>query len=163
MQLKEFDIELGYFDAAGERYFIEDTLSFNRFEKLREYTLEMGFSATFLEIFNNLKKAWEYLNKGQQADASVLVHNIMNGISRLEKKDDPAFRICALFCNREDEDTTTWDEAVEGAKIEAWGKEYNVTPFFYLAAAKVDGWLPAYKSAFEGISARQPKEAAQNT
>jgi hypothetical protein len=162
MQLQTFDIDQGYFDAGGKRYFIEDTLSFNRFEKLREYTLEMGFSATFLEIFNNLKKSWEHLNKGQQADASVIIHNIMNGIGRLEKKDDPAFRICALFCNTEDEDTTVWEEALEQAKIAEWAKEYNVTPFFWLAAAKVNGWLPAYKNAFEGISANPQKEN-QNT
>jgi hypothetical protein len=163
MQLKTFEIDSGYFDAAGKRYFIEDTLSFNRFEKLREYTLEMGFSATFLEIFNNLKKAWDLMNKQQPSDAAVVIHNIMNGIGRLEKKDDPAFRICALFCNTEDEDTTVWDEAVERQKIEDWGGEYNVTPFFWLAAAKVNGWLPAYKSAFQGISAAQPQEEDQNT
>jgi hypothetical protein len=144
-KLKTFDPADGKFECAGKIYFITQSLSFDRYEKLRELTIEMGYSASFSQIFDNLMKAWTKLNENKLADGAVIIHNIMNGIKKLEKKYDVAFRICALFINEEDEDPTIYDEEKQNEKISDWSKEYDVAPFFDVAISLVKDWLPAYE------------------
>lgn len=149
--LKKLEPDCQTFQCDGRTFYIEDTLSFNRYEKLREYSLEFGFSATVPDVFNRLNSAWKLLNETKLGDAAVMLHNIMNGIQKIEKKSDVAFRVCALFVNEKEEDSTVWDEAIEKNKIECWSKEYDVTGFFLLASAKVPGWLSVYSNVIQGI------------
>jgi len=73
------------------------------------------------------------------------MRNAKIGVASLDEKDDPALRLCALFINEADEDVAVFDEAKSKEKIELWGKELDVIPFFHLAASLVHGWMPAYK------------------
>jgi hypothetical protein len=79
------------------------------------------------------------------ADVSVTLYNILTGTAMIEEKDAPALRLCALFINEKDEDTTVFDEKRMKEKIDCWSKDLEVSPFFHLAASLVDGWMPAYK------------------
>ena len=107
--------------------------------------MEFGFSATFQDIFKNIKTAWDFLNQTKLAEAAVILHNIMYGVVSLEEKDDPALRLCALFIDEEGEDATVYDEGKMREKIECWGSELSVTPFFQLASNLVPDWIPGYK------------------
>lgn len=158
-KLKTFNPADGKFECGGKTYFIHQSLSFERYEKLREFTIEMGYSATFAQIFDNLRRAWEKLNENKLADGAVIVHNIMNGIQRLEQKHDVAFRICALFINEENEDATIYDEEKQTEKIDAWGREYEVSPFFDVAISLVKDWLPAYETVIKTNSKTQSDSA----
>jgi hypothetical protein len=120
--------------------------------------LEFGYSATFVDIFKNIKKAWDHMNSLKLGEAAVELHNIMMGIKSLEDKSDPALRICALFIDEDGEDATVYDESVMREKIDCWSKECSVTPFFQEAANLVPSWINAYKIVSRNGSEKEKTE-----
>jgi len=151
--LKTIDFSKKYFECDGSKWFVDDTMSFDRYQKLEEFSLEFGFSADFADIFKGLKKMWENLNSRKDAETAVILHNLMKGIVDMEQKKPPvALRICALFINEESENRIEYNEAKMQAKIDRWGKELDVNPFFQLAVSLVNGYLPAYEMVIKNIS-----------
>jgi hypothetical protein len=144
-ELRKINFDEGVFECGGRKFFKHESLSFVRYRQLQFIMLEFGYSATFQDIFENLKLVWDDLNKLKLAEAAVKIHNIMNGITKLENKDDAALRICALFLDEADENPTIYDESMMRDKINCWSKELDIKPFFYLAASLVPGWMPAYE------------------
>ena len=133
------NFENKHFECQGRKFFVRDSLSFARYRELQKINLEFGYSATFHDLFKNIREAWDFLNQTKLGDAAVVLHNVMYGVVSLEEKDDPALRMCALFIDEEGEDPTVYDEGKMREKIECWGKELSVTPFFQLAANLVPG------------------------
>jgi hypothetical protein len=156
-QLKVLEPGTEYFECEGIKYTISKTLSFNRFEKLEEYNLEFGFSATFKDIFVQLRKQYDLLNQQKLADAIVLNHNLMKGIVNLEQKHSISFRICALFINSDEEDITICDEAKMNRKIDSWAKEYDVNFFLNFAISVIPYYLTAYNLLLKTISDQEKK------
>jgi hypothetical protein len=159
MELRTIALSEKHFECGGRKFYIQDSLSFNRYRELQKLNLEFGFSATFIDIFENVKKAMELMNKVQFVDAAVTLHNILSGIASYDDKNDPALRMCALFINEDTEDVTIFDEGKMREKIECWSKELDVLPFFQLAANLVPGWI----SASQDISRVGTKEANQES
>jgi len=145
MELRDLDFKDKYFECQGRKFYIKESLSFNRYRELQKLILEFGYNATFVDIFKNIRKAWDAMNALKLGEAAVELHNIMVGIKSLEEKYDPALRICALFIDEEGEDATIYDENLMREKIDCWGKECSVNPFFQLAASVVPHWINAYK------------------
>lgn len=161
MDLKTVDFSKKYFECQGRKFYVRDTLSFTRYRELQKLILEFSFSATFVDIFKNIKTAMDFMNALKFVDAAVTLHNIIMGIKTLEDKDDPALRMCALFIDEEGEDPTVYDEGKMKEKIDCWGKEYSVTPFFQLAANCVPYWTNAYKLVTQsGLKEERVKEEA---
>ena len=159
--MKKLDLTKKYFTCQGRKFYLKESLSFNRYRELQKIVLEFGYSATFVDIFKNLRVAWDHLNSQKNAEAAVVLHNIMYGIQSLEEKHDPALRLCALFINEEGEDETVYDEGKMSEKIDCWGKEYAVTPFFQLAASLVPNWINAYKIVTQSGLKEEPQESSQ--
>jgi hypothetical protein len=158
MELKTVDFSKKYFECQGRKFYVRDTLSFVRYRELQKLILEFSFSATFVDLFKNIKTAWEFMNSLKFGDAAVTLHNIMMGIKTLEDKDDPALRMCALFIDEEGEDGTQYDEGKMKEKIDCWGREYAVTPFFQFAANLIPSWIAAYQSnSPDGSNTKQGK------
>jgi hypothetical protein len=149
-ELRIIDFSKKHFDCDGRKFTLSDSLSFNRYRELQKINLELGFSATFQDIFKHIREAWDFLNSAKPAEAAVVLHNIMYGVVSLDDKYDPALRICALFINEEGEDVTTYDEGKMRDKIECWGKELDVLPFFQLALTLTPGFINAYQSIIPG-------------
>jgi hypothetical protein len=145
MELRTIDLSLKHFECQGRKFYVKDTLSFARYREMQKINLEFGYSATFHDIFKNIRTAWEFLNQTKLGEAAVVLHNIMYGVVSLEDKDDPALRLCALFIDEEGEDSTVYDEGKMREKIECWGKELNTLPFFQLASNIVPDWIPTYQ------------------
>lgn len=145
MVLRTINLDDKHFECAGRKFYVHDTISFNRYRKLQELVIEFAYSATFIQIFNNVYKAWEAMNSLKFADAAVILHNIMVGVKKLEDKNDPALQICALFIDEEGEDRTVYDEAKLSEKIDCWATELDVSPFFHFASSRVPDWIHAYK------------------
>ena len=163
MTLKTVDFSKKYFECDGRKFYLHDTLSFNRYRELQKCILEFGYSATFVDIFKNLRVAWDHLNNLKLGDAAVTLHNIMYGIKSLDDKDDPALRICALFIDEEGEDPTVYDEGRMREKIDCWGKELSVTPFFQLASRQVPYWTKAYDIVSQsGLKKEEGMKQAQD-
>jgi len=145
MQLRTIDLSQKHFECQGRKFYVKDTLSFTRYREMQKINLEFGYSATFHDLFKNIKTAWDYLNQTKLGEAAVVLHNIMYGVVSLDDKDDPALRLCALFIDEDSEDPAVYDEARMREKIECWGKELDTLPFFQLAASLVPNWTQIYK------------------
>ena len=145
MTLREIDFKEKQFECGGRTFYVQDSLSFNRYRELQRLSIEFGFSTTFVDLFKNIKTAWDFTNALKFGDAAVTLHNIMMGIKTLEDKDDAALRMCALFIDEEGEDPTVYDEGKMREKIDCWNKECSVTPFFQLATNTVPSWTKAFR------------------
>lgn len=157
--LKTIDFSKKYFECGGRKFYIRDSLSFTRYRELQKLNLEFGFSATFHDIFKNIRTAWDYLNATKLGEAAVVLHNIMYGVVSLDGKDDPALRLCALFIDEEGEDPTIYDEGKMREKTECWSKGgLDVSPFFQLAASLVPSWSPAYHIVTQSGSKKEENE-----
>jgi hypothetical protein len=158
MELRSINFEKKHFECGGRKFYVKDSLSFARYRELQKLNLEFGYSATFHDTFKRIREAWDMLNATKLGEAAVILHNIMYGIVSLDDKDDPALRLCALFIDEEGEDPTVYDEGKMREKIECWGKELSVTPFFQLAVNLVPGWIPAYKMVSQNTSKEKEQE-----
>jgi len=145
MELRRINFEKKHFECQKRKFYVRDSIGFDRYRELQKIIIEFGYSATFIDLFKNINKAWDYMNALKLGEAAVELHNIMVGIKSLEVKYDPAFRICALFIDEEGEDPTVYDEAKMREKIDCWSKELDISPFFQLAANLVPSWINAYK------------------
>lgn len=151
-ELRKIESGTNHFQCGGKKYFISDKLSFVKFQKLSEWNIEFGFGATFKDIFMQLRKQYDLLNQMKLADSIVICHNIMNGITNLEKKHHVAFRICALVILEEGENEIEYNESKIDEKIENWSKELDTAFFLNFAASLVPNWIAAYDLVTQNIS-----------
>ena len=161
MGLRIIDLNQKHFECAGRKFYVKDSLSFARYRELQKINLEFGYSATFHDIFKQINTAWDFLNATKLGEAAVVLHNLMYGVVSLEDKDDPAWRLCALFIDETGEDSTLYDEGKMREKIDCWGKELDVSPFFQLAANLVPGWIPAYKVVLQNGSEQNQEKSEE--
>lgn len=151
--MRTIDFKEKKFECGGRTFYVQDSLSFNRFRELQRISIEFGFSTTFVELFKEIQKCYDYVQTNKNwGDLAVTLFNLLHGVSSIDNKDPAAIRLCALFINEKDEDVTVFDEAKMKDKIECWSKELDVSPFFHLAASLVDGWMPAYNITIRNTS-----------
>lgn len=147
------------FECQGRKFYLRESLSFTRYRELQKLNLEFGYSATFHDIFKQIRTAWDFLNATKLGEAAVVLHNIMYGVVSLEDKEDPALRLCALFIDEDGEDPAVYDEAKMKEKIKCWSdSQLDVTPFFQLAASLIPGWMPSYKDISQNGLVKQGME-----
>jgi len=152
MTLKIIDLKSKKFTCDGRTFYVQDSLSFNRYRELQRISIEFGYSTTFVELFKEIQKCYDFVQTNKNwGDLAVTLYNILNGVATIGQKDAPALRLCALFINEADEDVAAFDEAKMQAKIDCWAKELDVSPFFHLAVNLVGGWMPAYKLTTQSI------------
>ena len=162
-ELRKIDFEKeNHFKCGGKEYFVIEDPGFIRFRELQKISLEFGYSATFEDIFNNLKSAVDSYNKHDYFNMSIVLYKIQEGIKNLEEKDDPALRLCALFIVEKDEDLTICNAAMMKAKIDCWAKELEVGPFLSLAVSLSPGWMPGYQM-FIRNGLNQPKKTEKQS
>jgi len=144
-KLKQIKLEELEFEANGKMYFIEPEVSAERFAKMQELEIELGFGVDYKTMFDGLGEAYELLNSGRNADAAVHVHHIRESIGGLENREYPIMQYCACFINTKDEDRRKWDEKIQGDKIKDWNEEgISYTSFFPLAINTVRGLKENY-------------------
>lgn len=153
-QLKTPDFNSGIIQTSKRKYYVHSRISFNRFQRAQELMIEGSFGSSFPEIFLSIRKAYDYLNTStpKPVDAGILLYNVMHGITVLEKKQNPALMLAALYINYEGEDVTQCDDAALQEKIEDWGREYDITPFYSLGINLISGLIPAYELATKNFS-----------
>lgn len=167
MELKKVDFSKKEFECGNRKFYVQDSLSFNRYRELQRLSIEFGFSRTFTDLFKDVQKVYGQLQTAQNyADAAVTLYNIIAGVSLLDEKNDPALTLCALFINEADEDVTVYNENKIKEKIDCWAKELDVTPFFHMACSLVDGWMPAYKittnSILKGVKKKEQETSIKS-
>lgn len=145
--LKTIDLKSKEFEANGVMYFIESTLSIERYRKFEEIEIELGYGRSFNEIFDNVRMAMEDINNQKQGEAYVKLYNLINGVQQFEMKRPHVFRYCALFINATDEDRAIITEDMITKKIDDWQKEgLDYQPFFSFALSSLPGFKERYKN-----------------
>jgi hypothetical protein len=143
MEVKTLDSNVKSFEANGNKYFISDKISIARFKQYEKLVPRLTLGLDFNQVFANLKVAYESLNKQKFSDASVIIHNIMNGITNIEdeKRVHPALLMASLVINKEGEDTRFYDEAMAMDKINDWQVEgLDMLGFFNLSLNSIQGF-----------------------
>lgn len=144
------------FKANGTEYFVEAGLSFDRFLMYQMLQVECGYDVSFSSMFENMKKAFELLNKQKPAEAAVLIHNIMQGVAKVEERRMPVLQMCALFINTKEEDRKKIDNDMVDKKIKDWTQEgLDIRPFFQLALSSIQNFSNAWQEISLNISGEQ--------
>lgn len=142
-EIKSIKAADGSFMANGNKYFIMDKITPNRYKEYEKLVPRLTFGLDFNEIFKNLQKAYDALNKQKFADSSVIIHNMMSGISSVndEKRVHPALMMAALVINREGEDPSKYDENLMMQKIQDWTEEgLDMMSFFEMSLNAIQGF-----------------------
>lgn len=156
MELKELNFSENAFVANGTQYFVNSSLSVERFRWFEKYQVNFGFAKDFKSIYAALKKSIELANKGKGVEAWNQVFNLYEQVGKIVDEEyvfHQAFMICALFINTDGEDLTSWDEAKAQIKINDWNKEgISATSFFQLAANLTSGYIDALEEISQSTS-----------
>lgn len=152
MELKTLDLKTKEFEANGRKYIISDKISIERYMEYQKLSPLLTFGTNFEEMFIQLKKAYNHLNKQNFADSSVIIHNLLTSVASVEQTSrvHPALKMAALFVNRENEDCAVYNEELTNDKINDWTKEgFNISDFFTLALNSISGFRQAYQEYIE--------------
>lgn len=143
MSVQKLELGTKSFIANGKKYVVSETISIARFKQYEKLVPRLTFGLDFNQIFANLKLAYEALNKQQFANSSVILHNLMNGISKVEEDNrvNPALLMASLMINRENEDVTIYDEKIALDKINDWQVEgLDMMGFFQFSLTCINGF-----------------------
>lgn len=154
-QVKTIDLEAGRFEANGKVYLIEKSLSIDRWIKMNELEVELGFGVSYREMQASWSKVYELCNDrgGRFADVAVTAYNMSNGISKVFDRQPQVLKFCALFFNTEDEDRRTITDEQIGRKVEDWKAEgLSIDSFFVFSLGLVQGLADGYKQAIRSVS-----------
>jgi hypothetical protein len=152
-KLKQIKLEDLKFEANGNEYFIEPEISAERFAKMQEFEIELGFGINYKTMLDGLGEAYQLLNEGKNADAAVHIHHIREGIVGLENREFAILQYCACMINTMDEDRREWNEQVMNNKIKDWNAEgIDYRCFFPLAINMVRGLKESYVKFTQDIS-----------
>jgi hypothetical protein len=146
-KLKQLDLTQKEFEANGKKYFIESSLSFERYLQYQKLQIELAFEPGFYGVFEAMKKGYELCNNQKFADLAVLLHNTMAGIATVDQRRIPALDLCALFINKEDEDRAIINDDMIKQKINDWQAEgLDILPFFQLAMDSIKDFRKIYSA-----------------
>lgn len=155
-KLKTIDLNEKSFKANGKTYFIESSISFERFLMYQKLEIECGYEVGFYGMFEKIKKIYALCNETKFADIAVLCHNLMTGISKVDERKVPALQMCALFINEENEDRKIINDDIVDRKLKDWDAEgLDILPFFQLAANSIHGFSSVYKEISQTISEKE--------
>jgi hypothetical protein len=155
------------FEANGKTYYIETSMSIDRWRDYQKMEVELSFGQSFKEIREGLKEIYTALNaKDRLADAAVLTKNLLAGVATIDENRTPTvLKMCALFINTKDEDRTCIDQRRIDEKVEDWSRAgIDHASFFHLALGSIPGFLSAYKeSSHDGSPSQSPGQQSEKT
>lgn len=141
------------FVANGKTYYQESALSIDRWVKMNEFTIELGFGVTYEEMQQNWLKQLNLLNKMDFVNSAVMAHNMVNGISRIYTREPIILKFCALFMNTADEDRGTITDEQISVKIDDWKKEgLGIDGFFVFSLLNVKNLAENFQNANQTVS-----------
>ena len=83
MELKELNFSENAFVANGTQYFVNSSLSVERFRWFEKYQVNFGFAKDFKSIYAALKKSIELANKGKGVEAWNQVFNLYEQVGKI--------------------------------------------------------------------------------
>lgn len=133
------------FEASGVKYYVETSLSIGRYKHYQRMEQELGFNVNFSGLVSKMVSAYNALNERRDADAAVLMKEMLEGTTYLKEKTPIALYVATLFINRADEDPAEWSQKIAEEKLEHWK---NIDSNFFLAVAlgRVNNFAEAYRT-----------------
>ena len=159
MEVKELDFSKP-FQANGRTYRVKTMLSLPRWIQFEITQQELGTGISFDDMVKKWQTVFDLANKMKFADIAVLAHNTLSSVAtRIEERTHPVIKMCALFCNYDDEDETRFDEDLVKEKQADWEAEgYAMQSFFQLAFSAVQNFSQVYDEISAFTSTEKPKK-----
>ena len=159
-KLIELTPETKGFVANGTKYYVEKTISADRYREYLNIEIELGNGISAVDYFHKVKEAWDiiantpmqmltanHLNKAQ-----TILYQAMEGIGKVADRELEILRICALFINTENEDRRYYSKEIEDRKIKDWNEEgIDINSFFLLASIFSGSIQCLYKMSLENF------------
>jgi hypothetical protein len=159
-ELIKLDASTKTFKANGTTYYVERSISADRYREYLNIEMELGNGMSSVDFFHKVKEAWSiiadtpiqslspnHLNKAQN-----LLYQSMEGIGKIADRDLEVLRICALFINYDDEDRRFYSKDIEERKIKDWREAgIDVNSFFLLASTFSESIQRLYKLSLENF------------
>ena len=157
IETKRLDVNFKEFTANGHKYVKNVIFPIERYEAFEILQPQLAYDLDFQAMYKQDKKMYAMANESQFADICVMLYSRMGKIKELldKKRTHPALLLCALAINREDEDSTEFNEAFQLEKIEDWRKEGFAMQDFFLFAASIMEGLP---NAYNELMMQEAKE-----
>ena len=150
-QQKTIDIPSGKLMAGGEQYFIQYSLSTNRYVEYLKRIPRLTFHATFAGMYDTLSKIYTAASSGNDmiyaiGQARELSWNQLENIKRFDENEIPdILDFCCLFINKIGEDPSKFDHTIHEAKKAVISQEgYDISSFFTLAFSAIENFAAAY-------------------
>ena len=147
-QVKRLDLSKSEWIANGNKYYLEQDITTERYRWFEKYSIELAYGADFESHHNLIGNIINLFNEGKDVQAKSGLFNVNTSLqNRIENRTDRALKLCSLFILKEGEDPATYDEKIERDKIEDWKKEgFAMNDFFSLAFNLIPGLLDALNS-----------------
>lgn len=139
------------FEAEGVKYYVEDFIAVGRYKAYQKMEMELGFTINFSGLAGNLVSAFSALNERRDADAAVILKQIMDGVTLYQEKKPIALYVATLFINTEKEDRSEWSLKEAEIKIDHW-KNINANFFLGLALGRVRDFPAKYNQIAQMLS-----------
>lgn len=140
------------FTANGKKYIVGSSYTIGRLDiasVLEEELMSMSYNR---DSKATMRKALDHFNKGEIADAVVVLHNKINAGYVASKVGHIALRVCALFINREDEDARYITEEQIKDKINDWSVEgLDAAPFLAFVFVLYRQLMQSYETDITNI------------
>lgn len=154
--LKRISLEEGRFSANGKEYFIEGSLTIERYAQFQILEKELAYGLTTKGMYDELNQLLKLMNKLMFVDCAIRLNNLVRGVSKLEEREPVVLKICALYCNTADENRAVITDDMISQKIQDWKKEgLDMRDFFGLASSSVNGFQEIYRNVIQSISEKE--------
>lgn len=153
----------GYFIANGNKYIIHQSMPIGRYSSFEKFQVSALDDKDPLSLLQDLVGVYNLLNQSKVADATVKLHNTLNGLERINQQEHhPMLWICTCFIIKEGADFSVYNEAEGRVAIEDWIAEgFDVRDFFDLARDFVNCFIQISRSDIAPTSEEVEKEQVE--
>lgn len=137
-----------FFEAGGNKYQVEDSITVGRYKHYQLLEVQLGFTVSMSDLVDMMKSAYGALNDRRDADAAVLLKQMLEGVTFIVEKKPIALYVATLFINRPDEDRSFWSQDLAEQKINDW-KDIDPNFFLGLALGQVRRFPEKYREIAE--------------
>jgi hypothetical protein len=136
-----------FFEAGGCKYQVEEEITVGRYKHYQQMEVQLGFTVSFSSLVDMMKGAYSALNERRDADAAVLIKQMLEGATLIVEKKPIALYVATLFINRPDENRAEWSQALAEEKIKHWE---NIDANFFLGSALA--WVRRFPEKYKEIA-----------
>lgn len=136
----------GSFTANGKTYFISDSFTIGRFEKVEELEEELMNFSDQKSCHQTMMNAMKDINDLNPGKAYMTLYNKIDSDQRNSKIINFSVRLCTAYINAEGEDTRYLTEDLMKQKISDWSAEgLDARPFLSFAVHVFKTLFDSYK------------------